>query len=213
MRINFLPLVSLFVSVLLTSLVFAEKAPLSVEELKRQADAVVVATIKHIRVEAEPSRFDTGLGNSDWGIYLALKLEAVEKGGVLDGQLEARCFRIRLRRSLWEYLTPSGHHPIPGTGTRVRAYLAKGQNSWSVVLPNGITSANDVDDQPGGNLQDAFKVSQLRSRGFTYFFPIEIWILLIFVSIPSDLAVRRFRNRQMRQRISNVTERPGAAEP
>ena len=213
MRTTSLPPLSLFTSVLLTSLAFAEKAPLSVNELKRQADAIVVATIEHIRVEPEPSRVERGFGNSDWGVYLTLRLETVEKGGVFDDPLEARCFRIRVRRSRMEYMTPSGHHPIPGTGTRVRAYLAKEENSWRVVLPNGITSVDDVDDWPGGNLQDAREVTQLRSRGYTYFLPVEIWIFLIFVSVPIFRAVRWYRSRQAREGISDATEQPKVAEP
>jgi hypothetical protein len=76
-------LLSLFAAVSLNSLAYAEKAPLSVGELQKQADAIIVATIEHVRVESEPSRFERALGNSDWGIYLTLRLETVEKGNVL----------------------------------------------------------------------------------------------------------------------------------
>ena len=198
-----LRLLSLFAVLLLNSSACAEKAPLTVDNLQSQADVVVVATIEHIRVESEPSRFERAFGNSDWGIYLTLKLETVEKGNVSDEQLEARCFRIRSRRSLREYLTPSGHHPIPGTGTRVRAYLENGKSAWNVVLPNGITSVDDVSGWPGGNLLDATEITQLRSRSFTYFLPIELWILVIFVGIPIllgvTLLVRWFSSRRQRE--------------
>lgn len=169
-------LLTLFATVLLNSLAFAEKAPLSVRALQEQADAVVVATLEQIRIESEPSYFEHGFGNSDWGIYLKLRLETVEKGDVSASQLEARCFRIRYRRSRLEYLTPSGHHPIPPTGTRARVYLERDDGSWLVVLPNGI-------EPIGSDVPDALEVTQLRSRVFTYFLPLELWGLLIAVGI------------------------------
>ena len=217
MKTRYLLPLSLFAALLLNSVAFAEKAPLSAEELKRQADAVVVAAIEDIRVESERSRIERGFGNSDWGIYLTLRLKTVEKGNVSEDQVEARCFRIRSRRSLTEYLTPSGHHPIPGTGSLVRAYLEKEDGSWNVVLPNGITSVDEVNGRPRENLQDAVEVSQLRSRAYTFFFPMELWMLLIFVGLPIllgfTLLVRWFRRRQLQQRMSNLTGQPEAAEP
>jgi hypothetical protein len=196
-------LVSLFAAVSLNSLALAEKAPLSVEALQTQADAIVLATIQHIRVESEPSRFEPAIGNSDWGIYLTLRLETVEKGSVSGDELEVRCFRIRNRRSAMT-LEPSGHHPIPATGTRVRAYLEMRGNLWHVVLPNGLTPLD-------GKTQDAIEVTQLGNRadtdtlplerGYTYLLPIEIWILLLIVGIPIvtclALMVRRYKKRQL----------------
>ena len=203
-------LISLFAAVSLNSLAYAEKAPLSVGELQKQADAIIVATIEHVRVESEPSRFERALGNFDWGIYLTLRLETVEKGNVPDNQLEARCFRIRQRRSSTEYLTPSGHHPIPATGTRVRVYLEKEDGVWHVVLPNGIACLES-------NAQDAIEVAQLRNRAYTYLLPIEIWILLVIVAIPVliciTLIVRWYKRRQLQQPQLQVTEPCGEREP
>lgn len=196
-------LLSLFAAVLVNSVALAAKLPLSVGELQTQADAIVVATIDHIRVEVEPSQFEQARGNSDWGIYLTLRLETIEKGDVPDTQLEARCFRIRHRRSSWEYITIGGHRPIPATGTRVRVYLKKEDRLWRVVLPNGIVSID-------GNAQDASEVTQLRSRAFTYFLPIEEWWLLVIVGVPAlaclTLIVRCYRRRQLQQRGPQVTE-------
>lgn len=187
-------LLSLFAVVSLKSLAYAEKAPLSVGELQKRADAIIVAAIENVRVESEPSRFERALGNSDWGIYLTLRLETVEKGNVPDNQLEARCFRIKHRRSSTEYLTPSGHHPIPATGTRVRVYLEKEEGVWHVVLPNGIVCLE-------GNAQDAIEVARLRNRAYTYLLPIEIWVLLVIVGIAVLICitsiVRWFQRRQL----------------
>ena len=201
-------LLSLLAVVFVNSLAFAEKAPLSVEELKRHADVIVVATIDHIRVKSEPSSFESAFGNSDWGIYLTLRLKSIEKGNVSNDQLEVRCFRIRSRRSHIEYLTPSGHHPIPATGTRVRVYLEKADSSWHVVLPNGIFPIDN-------NAQDALEVTQLRSRAYTYFLPLEIWMLLIILGIACVIFFKSVGHRK-RQRVQpnpQVTEQSHGPEP
>ena len=196
-------LLSLFAALLLNGLAFADKAPLSLGDLQKQADVIVVATVEHIRVESEPSRFEPAFGNADWGIYLTLRLETVEKGNVSNDQLEARCFRIRHRRSVTEYFTPSGHDPIPATGTRVRAYLEKKDSSWHVVLPNGIVPVD-------GDAQDAIEVTQLGGRRYTYVLPWELWTLLILVGIPFGiglaLVVRWYRRRQLPQRKTGLLE-------
>jgi hypothetical protein len=195
----------LFLSVSLTTPAFAEKFPLTIAKLRSEADVIVVASVEHIRVESEPSQIERGFGNSDWGIYLTFKVEMVEKGDVLDEQLEARCFRIKSRKSSMEFLTPSGHHPIPGPGTRVRAYLEKENGLWRVVLPNGITSVESSNELPDSNLLDATKVTQLRSPAFTYIFPLEIWVVVVPVIILGILLCW-FLSRRYRNRMASATE-------
>ena len=115
------------------------------------------------------------------------------------------------------YVTPSGHHPIPAIGARVRVYLERGDDSWRVVLPNGITSVGHANDVSAGSLHDAPEVTQLRSRRYTYVLPIELWILLVFPGFPILLAGtflgRWFRRRRLRQRMSKVTEQSHALDP
>ncbi|MDU9049487.1 MAG: hypothetical protein Q3M30_11585 [Candidatus Electrothrix sp. Rat3] len=193
MKICFLLL--LFAATMLNSLAIAEKMPLSVEKLQEQADVIVIATVEHIRIESEPSRFEPAFGNADWGVYLTLRVETIESGTLADKQLEARCFRIRYRRSILEYFTPSGHHPIPAKGTRVRAYLQGEDRLWHVVLPNGIVPLDD-------NASNAPEVTQLRGRAYTYILPLEGWVLLIVVGVPIVLCCTLGR-RHRRQRISD----------
>lgn len=192
---------SLFALFCLSSTTFAEKAPLSAEALQDEAQAIVVATIEQIRIESEASTFEQGFGNSDWGIYLTLSVESVEKGQVHNTTLEARCFRIKTRRSLQEYLTPSGHHPIPGIGTRVRAYLERRDGSWDVVLPNGIAVHGD---ESAKILPDAKEVTQLRSLAYTFVLPLEGWLLVAFVG----LLVLTFIGWQRRRRRTLVAKEP-----
>ncbi len=205
MKICFL--LSLFVATMLNSLAVAARIPLSVEKLQKQADVVVVATVERIRIKSEPSRFEPAFGNADWGVYLTLRVETVESGNLADNQLEARCFRIRYRRSNLEYYTASGHRPIPAKGTRVRAYLQGEDRLWHVVLPNGIVPLDD-------NAPDAPEVTQLRGRAYTYILPLELWVLLIVIGVPVVLCCT-FVRRRRRRRISDgqMTESSDEREP
>lgn len=146
----------------------AEKLRLSEEGLQQAAEAVIVAQIEGVRVESEPCE---GIANLDWGIYLRLRVESVEKGNVSCESIVARCFRIRQRRWRAEYLAPSGHHPIPPTGTRIRAYLIHSADRWQVVLPNGLTPLE-------GGGQDAPEVRGLSRHRFAHGLPGEFWPLL-----------------------------------
>lgn len=173
---------TLFILLCVSSTAFAEKAPLSAEALASKAEAIVVATIKNIRIQSEPSTLEPGFGNSDWGIYLALNVESVEKGQVTDENLEARCFRVKTRRSAREYLSPSGHQSIPEIGTRVRVYLEERDGSWHIVLPNGIAADRDG-QQSSEALADAKEVTRLRSIAYTFILPVEVWIFIGFIGL------------------------------
>lgn len=133
--------------------VMADVAPASPEELRQRATLIVEGVIEGLRIGREPSEFEPGIGNSDWGIYLTLRVDRVLKAQAPAGPLVARCFRVRQRRSLWESLTPSGHHPIPGVGARVTAHLNGEDDAWRVVLPNGIRV---LDGRRAGNTRPAF---------------------------------------------------------
>ncbi len=188
----------------------AEIAPRTLSDL-RQSDLIVVGTIREIRVETERSQIDHAFGNYDWGIYITLGIEEVEKGQLQDTEIEFRCFRVKSRRSETEYLTPSGHRPIPGTGERVRVYLNGKKPNWVAVLPNGITSPNANDDESvwsGGHLSDATEVLELRSLLFTFVLPLEVWGILVIFVAPVAIMVTTLRRKAKRRR----TEVPNMAE-
>ena len=172
---------------------WAAVAPKSLEKL-RQADLIVVGTIQTLNVESERSRIEQGFGNYDWGIYLTLTVEKVEKGDYSKPEIECRCFRIKSRRSATEYLSNAGHDPIPGAGTEVRVYLYRMGTSWSVVLPNGITP-HDADTNktvwPDGGLGEANELAGLSGLMYTYLLPLEFWGLLFFVLLPVGYCVFR----------------------
>jgi len=178
-----------------------EKAPLSLSELQK-SDLIVVGSIRRIRIESERSRFENAFGNYDWGIYVTLAIENVEKGQLADTEIEFRCFRVKSRRRAMEYFSPSGHRPIPSIGTRVRVYLYGEKQKWSAALPNGITPPEANDDEsvwPDGRLTDAAEISDLRSLLYTYILPLELWGILIFtagpVAIGAIIFTRKFRRR------------------
>ena len=160
--------------------------PRDIEQL-RQADLILVGVIDKVVVEPERSRVERGFGNYDWGIYLTVSVERVEKGDLGQSEIEVRCFRIKSRRSAIEYLSVSGHDPIPGAGTKVRIYLNRTGASWSVVIPNGITPHNAETSEavwPDGSLGQANEVSGLSGLMYTYLLPLEVWGLVFFVLLP-----------------------------
>ena len=177
----------------------AEKAPLSVEALQQEASAIVVATIERIRVQTEEAEFGKAFGNWDWGIYLTLRTEAVVKGpegeDLVPGRLEVRCFRIKSRRNMWGYLAPSGHSPIPETGSRVKVYLEHRKQGWSVVLPNGIVPLSAAGQPLGQSVPDAQRIAGLRSLMYTWLLPLEAWPPLLVSGVMVVLCVRWLRRR------------------
>ncbi|MBT3222374.1 MAG: hypothetical protein HN348_25145 [Proteobacteria bacterium] len=164
----------------------AEKMPQSLVSLQ-QAGLIVVGTIEKVRVESERSEIERKSGNYDWGVYVTLAVEKVEKGILSEPEIEFRCFRVKSRRTIFEYISSTGHDPIPPTGTKVRVYLDGSAAKWSAVEPNGITPPDaDTDDLvwPDGSLSEAAEVSELRSLSYTYLLPLELWGLLVFVFLP-----------------------------
>ena len=188
----------------------AEIAPQSLSRL-RQSELIVVGTIKEIRIQSERSRIERGFGNYDWGIYLTLGIDAVEKGQVESAEIKFRCFRIKSRRSAAEYLTPSGHRPIPGIGTRVRVYLNGKNQGWTAVLPNGITSPEANDDDrvwSGDGLTDAAELSQLRSLSYTFLLPLELWGVLVVFGVPVAIISILLRRRARRRLAGSSVAEP-----
>ena len=90
-----------------------------------------IRRLRRLRVFIEPPR-----SANHWAIDLTLQVTNVEKGQFTGDKIVARCFRIKSRKSGWEYMTPSGNHPIPAVGTLVRAYLYECERRWATTLIN-----------------------------------------------------------------------------
>ncbi len=188
----------------------ADVAPKGIDEL-RESEVIAVGTIRKIRVESERSQIERAFGNYDWGIYLTLEIEKVEKGRLIDGEVVFRCFRVKSRRSAMEYLSPSGHDPIPDVGTRCRVYLGRGETNWFAALPNGITLPDaNQDDQVWSDprLVDANEVSELRSLAYTFVIPLELWVMLVVLLVPIFIVIKFVRRRSRRKTIEQVDEGP-----
>ena len=186
----------------------ADVAPKGVDDL-RESEVIAVGTIRKIRVEAERSQIERAFGNYDWGIYLTLEIEKVEKGRLTDGEVVFRCFRVKSRRSAMEYLSPSGHDPIPDVGTRCRVYLNRGETNWFAALPNGITLPDaNQDDQVWSDprLVNANEVSELRSLAYTFVMPLELWGMLFVLLVPVLVVIKFVRRRSRQKTIGEVDD-------
>ena len=173
-------------------------APRSLAQLQ-QAELIVVGTILQVEIKSESAEFERGFGNYDWGIYLTLSVDVVEKGKLSDSEIVFRCFRIQSRRSAVESITIIGHDPIPETGSQVRVYLKRRIGGWAAVVPNGITSpgANDNESlRSTSQFNEATTVSHLRTDAFTFLLPLELWgVIACLVSVVAALVLVRKRIR------------------
>ena len=175
----------------------AERFPRSPAQLLEEAQLVVVGRTADLQIKTERSHVETGFGNYDWAIDLTLQITNVEKGRFEGNTIVARCFRIKSRKSVVEYMTPSGNNPIAAPGAMVRAHLYQRDHRWRVVYPNGL-----VDPRGATELPDADPVRQLEGGGYTYGLPLELWGALgALIAVPLLLGWvirrgwRRFRRR------------------
>lgn len=126
---------------------FAERVPLSPEQLRKEATHIVTGAVKAIYSrDVETTQY--GKGTIETQYLLEVEVSSCVKGeGLTAGDIVyARCWRIKKHGSLGATPGPSGHFGIPTSGDKIRAYLAKGKygptgqndNGWAVVYPNGI---------------------------------------------------------------------------
>jgi hypothetical protein len=176
----------------LAATLHAERAPLTPAQLVQESDLVVVGQIVALRVGTERSHVESGFGNYDWAIDLTLKIQRIEKGQLDRADtILVRCYRIKSRKSAWEFVSVSGNHPIPDVRAQVRAHLYRQGESWRVVFPNGL---GPVSEQVA--LADAAAIRALSNRAFTYWLPAELWICIVVFAmflLPILTFIRRSR--------------------
>jgi hypothetical protein len=162
---------------------YAERFPLTQAALLAEAQVVVVGRIQDLKISAEPSHVERARGNYDWAIDLVMAVRDVEKGDLGNATIiVVRCFRIKSRKSMMEFVSVSGNHPIPDVGTEVRAYLYREQDRWRAIFPNGMSGVTDAPGLPP--LKDAVAVVRLPSASYTYFLPMEAWYLFAVLAVP-----------------------------
>ena len=183
----------------LAGTLYAARAPLTPVALAQESELIVTGRILALNVGVERAHLERGFGNYDWAIDLTLAIQSIENGEYDSSEpIVARCFRIKSRKSQWEYFTPGGNRPIPDVGAEVRAHLYRRGGSWRVVHPNGL---QPVPDQ--APLADAAVIPVSKRMVFTYLLPVEIWICLVVAGVillGIVRLVRRFRRRYPAQR-------------
>ena len=183
----------------LAGTLYAARAPLTPVALAQESELIVTGRILALNVGVERAHLERGFGNYDWAIDLTLAIQSIENGEYDSSEpIVARCFRIKSRKSQWEYFTPGGNYPIPEVGAEVRAHLYRQGGLWRVVHPNGL---QPVPDQ--APLADAAVIPVSKRMVFTYLLPVEIWICLVVVGVillGILRLMRRFRRRYPAQR-------------
>ncbi len=126
------------------------KAPLSEEELVRQAEVIVVGKVKGVRSKTQKSEIETGWGfHRDRAYTITLEITEVLKGnGLKQGkELEVRAWQPIRRIPPLPGL--QGHDFIPSRGDEITCYLAKNSaGDFAPLLPNGLARL-------GSSLEDA----------------------------------------------------------
>lgn len=171
---------------------FAAKAPMTIEDLDRESRLIVSGEVLEVRVEAERSRVERGFGNRDWGIYLTIRVDSVDKGQIDSGTLEARCFRIKSRISMAHYFSESGHDYIPEVGAYVTLYLQQRNGGWNVISPNGVSGISS-------QMPEAEEVERLWSLPYTFLIPAELWL----IALPALLLIRQLYRRKKTSPVDN----------
>jgi hypothetical protein len=188
----------------LTASLHAERAPLTPARLVQESDLVLIGQVLALRVGAERSHVETGFGNYDWAIDVTLKIHSIEKGQFDEcDTIVARCFRIKSRKSMVEYISVSGNHPIPDVGSKVRAHLYRRAGVWRVVFPNGFTPVSDQ-----SSLADAAAIGALRSRTYTFWLPVESWSCIAVVAAFLLLILAFIRRRRRPRGHATCDHRP-----
>ena len=152
---------------------------LSPSQLRSSADTMVTGRVVSSTVCIE--RSDHGPGNYDHVVYTEVEVAEVMFSivGVQVGEtIKLRSQLARSRRGLLQMDRIDSHYPIPDKGQLVTCHSYSNGVDNIVVYPNGFLSADGTPINEPGDIVD------LRDRGvsYTYFLPVEIWIVLILLS-------------------------------
>jgi hypothetical protein len=173
----------------------AEKSPRTPAQLAKESDLILVGTILALKVGVERSHVETGFGNYDWAIDLTIGIQRIEKGQYDPAEsIVVRCFKIKSRKSLLEYISVSGNELVPALGQEVRAHLYRQGEIWRVVYPNGLAPVSNHDRL----VDTAATPVPARGTAFTYWLPLELWIFISgcwAVPLLVRRLIRRFRQR------------------
>jgi hypothetical protein len=119
----------------------AAKAPLSKEQLEKEALHIVSGTVTAVTSKVQKSKHERAFGIHRDRVYtIKLKVTSVSKGtGVKEEQeIVVEAWQPSTRIPPLPGL--QGHNPVPGKGDTVKMYLLKEKQTkrYEPLLPNGI---------------------------------------------------------------------------
>lgn len=128
----------------------AAKAPLTEEELRKEATHIVSGTVVAVSSKTQKSEVVKGFGiHRDRVFTIRIKVSKASKGdGIKEGEeIEVKAWQPSRRIPALPGL--QGHTPIPEAGDAVTLYLiAKEGRPIEPILPNGIVIDKEA-EEPG----------------------------------------------------------------
>ena len=119
----------------------AAKAPLTKEQLKKEARHIVSGTVFAISSKTERSKHERAFGIHRDRIYtIKLKVTTVLKGAGLKQTQEITIEAWQPSTRIPPLPGLQGHQPVPAKGDTVTMYLLKQKtrNEYEPLIPNGI---------------------------------------------------------------------------
>ena len=120
--------------------VWAAKAPLSPEQLKKQASHVITGKVVEVTSKDQKSEVERGIGiHVDRVFTIKLKGKTISKGTGVEADDEIEIEAWKPVRRIPPIPGLQGHGSIPKKGDTVTVYV-KGKNgkAYEPILPNGI---------------------------------------------------------------------------
>ncbi len=124
-----------------SSMLSAERAPLSPEELERDSTHQVTGKVLAVYQRNESS-YLFGAGTLIAQMIVEIRVSQVAKGTGIDPEqiVYVRCWRVQ-QRGLGFFLPgPSGHFAVPKAGDLVRVWLARGSYRPTGQTDLGLTA-------------------------------------------------------------------------
>lgn len=119
---------------------WAAQAPISAEELKKEATSIVSGTVVDVSATIQKAKVDKGFFNRDRIFTIKLKVSTVAKGSEVKLGEAITVLAWQAHRRLPWHVGPQGHDTIPAKGDTATCYLkGKEANAFTPILPNGIS--------------------------------------------------------------------------
>ena len=120
--------------------VWAAKAPLSPEQLKKQASHVITGKVVEVTSKDQKSEVERGIGiHVDRVFTIKLKVKTISKGTGVEADDEIEIEAWKPVRRIPPIPGLQGYGSIPKKGDKVTVYVkGKKGKAYEPILPNGI---------------------------------------------------------------------------